>query len=254
VNFTKANSTGYAYGVSNQKSARNTTPYLGLVYDITPVASLYASHTEIFNPQSEIDINGKTLAPVNGKSDELGVKTELFERKLNLSAAMFRTQQINAAEQAGYVGSKAYYKGINAKSQGFELDVSGELAKGWQLSAGYTQLTLKGDEHQDVKTYVPRKLFRVSSTYQLPFLAKVKVGANVNWQADIFRDQGAGIFIRQASYAIANLMARYDVTPNLSLSANLNNVGNQKYLTSLYWDQGYFAAPRNGSVALNWKY
>ncbi|MEB0031987.1 TonB-dependent siderophore receptor [Undibacterium sp. RTI2.1] len=254
VNVTKADSTGFAYGVSSQKSARNTTPYLGLVYDIAPNASIYASHTEIFNPQSEIDINGKTLDPVKGKSDELGFKTELFDRKLNLSAALFKTQQNNAAEQAGYVGAKAYYKGIDAESQGLELDASGEIAKGWQVSAGYTQLTLKGSDGQDVKTYVPRKLFRVSSTYQLPFLTQAKVGASMNWQADTFRDEGAGIVIRQASYAVVNLMARYDVNPKLSISANLNNIGNQQYLTSLYWSQGYYAAPRNGSVAINWKY
>lgn len=254
VNVTKADSTGFAYGVSSQKSARNTTPYFGVVYDIAPNASIYASHTEIFNPQSEIDINGKTLDPVKGKSDELGFKTELFDRKLNLSAALFKTQQNNAAEQAGYIGTKAYYKGIDAESQGLELDASGEIAKGWQVSAGYTQFTLKGSDGQDVKTYVPRKLFRVSSTYQLPFLTQAKIGASMNWQADTFRDEGAGIVIRQASYAVVNLMARYDVSPKLSISANLNNIGNQQYLTSLYWSQGYYAAPRNGSVAINWKY
>ncbi|MFZ6769879.1 TonB-dependent siderophore receptor [Undibacterium sp. Di26W] len=254
ANHTKAESTGYAYGVSSQKNASKTTPYLGLVYDLTSYASVYASHTEIFNPQSEVDVSGKTLDPVKGKGDELGIKVELFERKLNLSAAVFKIQQNNAAEQAGYIGTKTYYKGIDAQSQGFELDASGELAKGWNLSAGYTQLSLKGSDDKDVKTYVPRKLFRLSITYQLPFMPQAKVGGSLNWQGDTFRDEGSGIIIRQDSYATMNLMARYDVNQNFSITANLNNVSNEKYLTSLYWSQSYYAAPRNGSVTINWKY
>lgn len=254
ANHTKAESSGYAYGVSSRKNANNTSPYLGFVYDLTPYASVYASHTEIFNPQSEVDASGKTLDPVKGKGDELGVKLELFARKLNLSAAVFKIQQDNAAEQAGYIGTKSFYRGIDAQSQGFEFDASGELAKGWNLSAGYTQLRLKGSNDRDVKTYVPRKLFRLSTTYQLPFMPQAKVGGGLNWQSDTFRDEGSGNIIRQGSYATLNLMARYDVNQNLSISANLNNVSDQKYLTSLYWSQGYYAAPRNGSVAVNWKY
>ncbi|WP_234030532.1 TonB-dependent siderophore receptor [Undibacterium sp. 14-3-2] len=254
ANRTKAETKGNSYGVSSAKNASKTTPYLGLVYDLTPYVSTYASHTEIFNPQSEIDASGKTLDPVKGKGDELGVKAELFERKLNLSAAVFKIRQENAAEQAGYIGAKAYYRGIDATSQGFEFDASGELAKGWNLSAGYTQLSLKGSNDKDVKTYVPRKLFRLSTTYQLPFLPQAKVGGSLNWQSDIFRDEGSGNIIRQGSYAVLNLMARYDVTPKLSIALNLNNVSDQKYLTSLYWSQAYYAAPRNGSVTVNWKY
>lgn len=59
---------------------------------------------------------------------------------------------------------------------------------------------------------------------------------------------------RQASYALLNLMARYDVTKHVGVSANLNNVTDKKYITSLYSSQGYYAAPRNGRVVLNWKY
>jgi len=254
ANHTKAETSGNSYGVSSIKNASKTTPYLGLVYELTPSVSAYASHTEIFNPQSEVDASGKTLDPVKGKGDELGVKAELFDRKLNLSAAVFKIRQNNAAEQAGYVGTKAYYRGIDATSQGFEFDASGELAKGWNLSAGYTQLSLKGGDDKDVKTYVPRKLFRLSTTYQLPFLPQAKVGGSMNWQSDTFRDEGSGNVIRQGSYAVLNLMARYEVNPNLSIALNLNNVSDQKYLTSLYWSQSYYAAPRNGSVTVNWKY
>ena len=37
-------------------------------------------------------------------------------------------------------------------------------------------------------------------------------------------------------------------------SVNLNNVTDKKYLTSLYWTQSLYAAPRNGSATLTWTY
>ncbi len=58
----------------------------------------------------------------------------------------------------------------------------------------------------------------------------------------------------QQGYALLNLMARYDISKQVSVTANLNNVTNKKYISSLYFSQGYYGAPVNGSVAINWKY
>ncbi|MRW88657.1 TonB-dependent siderophore receptor [Duganella sp. FT80W] len=255
LNSTRARSSGESYGTTKYKSASKTTPYVGVVYDINRDLSAYASHTEIFNPQSETDANGVPLDPVEGKTTEAGLKAALFNNKLNVSGAVFKTKQDNTAEQAGYVGAKAYYRGVNAESQGFEFDSSGELTKGWQASAGFTRLTsLKGDQGQAVRTYVPRSTLRVNTTYQLPGVPQLKVGGTLAWQSEIWIDQGGGIKTTQESYATLGLMAHYEFNRNLSLNLNLNNVTDKKYLTSLYWTQSLYAAPRNGSATLSWKY
>jgi outer-membrane receptor for ferric coprogen and ferric-rhodotorulic acid len=100
---------------------------------------------------------------------------------------------------------------------------------------------------------MPRRLLRLSATYQVPALPQLRVGASANWQDDIYRDEGTAV-IRQPSYATLGLMARYDIDRQLSVAVNVNNVADKKYLTSLYWSQAYYAAPRNASVTLNWKY
>jgi outer membrane receptor for ferric coprogen and ferric-rhodotorulic acid len=255
VNHTRAKSSGNSYGTSKYRSATKTTPYVGLVYDINSVWSAYASHTEIFNPQSEIDVTGAPLAPVEGKTSEAGVKAAFFDNKLNASGAIFRTKQDNTAEAAGMIGAKTYYRGVNAESEGFEFDLSGELAKGWQASAGITRLTsLKGDDGEAVRTFVPRTTARVNTTYQVPAVPALKVGATLAWQSETSVDQEPGIRTVQSSYATLGLMARYQIDKNLSLSVNLNNVNDKKHLTSLYWTQAYYAAPRNGSATLSWSY
>lgn len=254
ANYTSSDTTGLAYGVSRQTSASKATPYAGLVYDLSKNVSAYASYTEIFNPQYQTDSSGATLKPLEGKSYELGLKSEFFNKKLNASAALFRVEQSNAAEQAGYIGAKAYYRGIQAHSEGLELDLSGELAQGLQGSLGYTVMTIKDADGNSARNYVPKKLLRMAMTYQVPEIEKLRVGASVNWQGKTSQLQTPAITTVQESYALLNLMARYDISKQLSVTANLNNVTNKKYIQSLYAAQGYYGAPINGSLALNWKY
>ncbi|PRC93134.1 TonB-dependent siderophore receptor [Solimicrobium silvestre] len=255
ANYTDAQSTGIAYGISHQTSASATTPYTGLVYDLNKSVSAYASYTEIFNPQYQTNASGATLAPVTGKSYELGLKSDLIDRKLNASAALFRVEQQNAAEQAGYIGTTAYYRGINANSEGVEMELSGELAKGWQANLGYTAMTIKDQDGNPARTYVPKTLLRMATTYQVPQLEKLKIGASFNWQGKTSYVQSAPTnTTTQQGYGLLNLMMRYDISKQLSVSANINNVTNQKYISSLYWSQAYYGAPINGSISLNWKY
>ena len=254
ANYTHADTTGIAYDISRKTNASSTTPYAGLVYDLTKNVSTYASYTEIFNPQYQTDSNGATLKPVAGKSYELGLKSEFFDRKLNASAALFRVEQNNSAEQAGYIGARAYYRGIDVHSEGVELDLSGKLAKGLEGNIGYTVMTIKDKDGSAAKNYVPKKILRVAATYQIPQFEKLRIGASVNWQGKTSYTQTPTITTVQQGYALLNLMARYDINKHINISANLNNVTNKKYISSLYWAQSYYGAPINGSAAINWTY
>ncbi len=255
LNAVKVDSKGSAYGVSQTKSQSDTTPYVGLVYDIDRHVSAYASYTEIFNPQSSIDSKGRTLAAATGKSLEAGLKSEWLDGRLNLSGALFETRQQNVAETAGTTADfKTYYKGVDSESQGIELDASGELAKGWQANAGYSQLRITGDDGRDARTFIPRKQFRLATTYRVAGVPKLKVGASLSWQDAISNKVSDTLTLHQGAYAQLGLMANYDISRNVSLSLNLNNVTDKKHLTSLYWTQSLYAAGRNGSATLSWKY
>lgn len=258
---TRVEVNGYSYGEDRYSDANNVSPYIGAIYDLTEQFSVYGSYTDIFNPQYQTDITGTPLQPVSGNSKEIGLKSDWFGKKLNASLAYFWTEQKNLAQSAGYTSTfKTYYEGVDAESDGFQIDVSGALTDNWQVNLGYTQFSLTDPQGNDVKTYTPRKLFRLSTVYRLPFLEALKVGANVSWQDDIYRSDvydyasGATTEVRQSAYALVNLMARYDIDKNLSVNANFNNVTDEKYLTSLMWSQSYYGAPRNFSLSLNWKY
>jgi outer membrane receptor for ferric coprogen and ferric-rhodotorulic acid len=254
ANTAKVTTSGNSYGVDSYRSATKTSPYAGLVYDINRNVSAYASYTSIFNPQSEIDASRHPLAPVEGKTYELGLKSELFGGRANLSGAIFNTKQDNAAQLLGYLnGIDAYYEGISAKSKGVEIELSGQITRNWNANIGLSQLSMEGNDGEDVKTYIPRKTVRGATTYRFESMPQLKVGASVSWQSKIYLDDVVAV-IRQGSYTSVGLMAQYDINPHLKLSANVNNLTDNRHLTSLYWNQSYYAAPRNASVSLNWSY
>ncbi|MGQ7960243.1 TonB-dependent siderophore receptor [Pseudomonas sp. SP16.1] len=244
-------SSGGNYGSDKTtKYSGEVVPYAGVVFDLTEQYSVYASYTEVFDPQTETDASGSRLAPVEGVNYEAGIKGELFDDRVNLALAVFRTEQDNVAEMAGMVGGRSYYRAVEGlTSEGYELEISGELLPGLQAMAGYTFVDITDANDDHAVTYSPKHMFKAATTYRVPGLEQLKVGASLNWQDEVYN----GI-AEQDAYAVVNLMASYDIDPNWTVSANLNNLTDEKYLTSLYWTQAYYAAPRNASMSVSWKY
>ena len=244
-------SEGSSYGSSKSTSYDDeVVPYAGLVFDLDERFSLYASYTEIFNPQTRSDANGDRLEPVEGVNYEAGIKGELLQKKLNVSVAVFRTEQDNVAEMAGMNGATAYYRGVEGiTSQGYEVELSGEVLDGLQATAGYTFVDITDAEDRHAITYAPKHLVRASTSYRLPQMPRLKVGANLRWQDETHKGTA-----QQDAYAVVGLMASYAIDDHWSVSANLDNLTDEKYLTSLYWDQAYYAAPRNASMTVSWNY
>ena len=248
---------GRSYGEGREASSGRTTPYAGVTWDLSREQVLYASYAEIFNPQYQVDANRQALKPVEGSNTEIGYKQELQGGKGIASVALFRSEQRNLAEAGGYFpDGTAYYRGIDAIAEGVQADVSGQLSPRLQAGLGYTSLAIKDPGGHDVRTYVPRQMLRLSSTYRVPGLEQLKLGGNLNWEDDAHVVYN-GTEIRQSAYAVLNLMARYDISPKLHTTVNVNNATDVKHLNSLYWGswgQGHYGAPRNVNVALNWRY
>lgn len=247
---------GQSYGVAKSMAVHGElTPYTGLVYDLTDEVSTYASYTTIFTPQRASDINRKQLDPVDGISYETGVKGEFLDGALNTSLALFQTRQNNLAQIAGTMPdnpSEYYYEGVDGvRSQGYELEASGMVMTDWQLAASYTDFSIQDADGNATKTYTPKQLLKLASTYQL---AKWKLGGSWNWQDEISRINGAGTTTKQGSYALLNLMARYDINKQWHTQLNVDNVTDKKYLNSLYWDQGFYGAPRSFMLTTGWTF
>jgi len=253
---------GHSYGEPNDFDDTRTTPFAGLVLDLGRHHSLYASHGEIFNPQSETDAENRLVGALTGDNAELGWKGEWLDGALNASLALFRARQRNLAEAAGFDPGtgRTYYAGIDAESRGYEAEIAGHVAN-WRLSAGYARLRIEDDDGAAARTYVPRQTLRVAATWQAP-LPGLRLGARLRWQDAIHDDQVAQaadgtatpVRVRQDAYALLGLMARYDFAGRWNVTLNVDNATDEKYIPSLYWDQAFYGAPRSATLTVGYRF
>lgn len=262
-NLTRATSEGYSYGAPTNYKRTRVLPFAGATLDIASNISAYASYATIFNPQTQVDVDRRLLDPIEGDNIEAGLKGEWNEGRLTASIAIFQARQNNTAELAGFdttIG-QSIYRGVDAKSRGVEFEFGGELAAGLQATGGYTIMRLRDEGGGTARTFVPRSTARLNLTYSPPRLQAVRLGASLRYQSRIYLEPGstsvttgAPIRVTQPGYALVDLLARYDLSPHLSLSLNLKNVTNVKYIEALNYDQGYHGAPRSALVTLGVKY
>ncbi|AIY67374.1 TonB-dependent siderophore receptor [Pseudoalteromonas piratica] len=265
IRHTAWETSGLSYGNDKSRDVSDTTSHLGTVYQINDDINVYASYSETFAPQAEQDINGQTLDPISGDTKEIGIKTELFNDLMMVNVALFDTEQKNIAvadTENSTPDNTVHIAAPGIQSQGFELELSGEIGYGVSANLGYTYTDIDvsdtfnagNTEAQLVKDYTPKQVFKLAAKYDAAFLEGLTFGMNMRWQDDISRVQKQTPYVvtEQSAYALVNFMASYEINSQLSLTANVNNVFDKKYLNSLYWAQGYYGAPRNYALSLNW--
>ena len=259
VRYTDWETKGTAYSVVQTRDDSEVIPYIGTVYDFTESLSAYASYTETFVPQKELDINAEQLAPVIGKSAEVGLKAQLLDEQVFVTLAYFDAKQdgLAVALPDSLPSDTRYYAADGINSDGFEIELSGRLTDDLSASISFSNLSIDGDEL--VKDYTPENQLKMAATYQVPFIDGLTLGANYRWQDSISRVQvkdpagNALATTKQDAYGLLDLMATYEITQNVGVTFNVNNSTDEKYINSLYWEQGYYVAPRNYSLSVNWQ-
>jgi len=256
-------------GTSDTQESGKVVPYAGLTYDLNDNFTAYASYTEIFQPQTQYRTRTRAmLAPNEGKNYEFGLKGEFFGGRLNSSLAYFEVHEENRplADTAwnSQPGVDYSYIGTKTKTKGYEAEISGELAKGWQLQAGYTHKIARNSDGDKVATWEPEDQVSFYSTYKLlGSLDKLTVGGGARWQSAGWQTvnnwgyPGGGRYEKftQDPYWLVDLMTRYQVTDNLSVTFNVNNLFDKHYYTNIgFYDSAYPGDPRNMMVTTRWDF
>ncbi|ROR08688.1 ferric-rhodotorulic acid/ferric-coprogen receptor FhuE [Erwinia sp. JUb26] len=249
-----------ARGTSGDKDSNKIAPYAGLTYDINDTYSAYASYTTIFQPQSSRDASASYLDPVTGKSYEAGLKGDWANSRLTATLSVFRTEQNNLGVNTyGFItGTTEYaYQAVDSVSRGVEFEVNGALTDNWQMTFGASRYIAEQRDGTAVKPELPRTTAKLFTSYRLPMLQDLTVGGGVNWQNHTWQDNVAGPLgstqVEQSSYTLVNLFSRYQVTKQLSVQANINNLFDKEYYDYL-GTYAVYGAPRNFSVSANYNF
>ncbi|MEY1661231.1 TonB-dependent siderophore receptor [Isoalcanivorax beigongshangi] len=238
-------------------------PYVGLIYDLRPELSLYTSYSSIFLPQSERDLQGRRLDPLEGVNYEGGLKAELLQQRLTATLSYFQLEQDNFAQASGGTtptGEPAFRAVNGVRTKGHELELVGALSERWNLHASYTHKIAR--RHGDkVDTLSPENQLRLYATYDFADqLDGLTLGGGARWMdktwGDVSYPPSNGIRRHTVDdYWVLDAMARYRINDRLSASLSVTNLLDEKYYSIFSWYGTYtWGEPRNTRLNVTYRF
>lgn len=256
---------GVSWGVSTDSDEDGGSPYVGFTWEVLDDLNLYGSYSDIYQPQYYLDEDQQPLGSAEGKSYELGLKKQL-DNGLLASIALFRTEQENLQEFVGYSDGDdiddtdysddftfAEYRGINVEAEGIELEVVGNITEELRIQAGYTHLKMEDQNGTKARNFIPRNTFKMLASWAPSWQPKFDFGVSARWQDEVYFDSTFGR-INQDGYSVLGAYARYAFNDSLNIALNMDNITDEKYLSSVKYEQSYYAQPLNYNLSVNWRY
>ena len=244
---------------------------LSALYKLTPESSVYGLVATSKAPPGGNNFTLSTAAnsaanvnydPQETTNYELGGKWDLLKEKLSLSAALYRTDVKNEIE-VDPTNPAVYYQNGKKRVQGVELGVTGEITRGWIVSAGYTRMSTKVQRGRSVLAngeeqlaYTPKQAFTSWTSYTLPM--GLQIGGGVRYAGKLLRgsDGAVGTPAFVESYWVADAMASYPINKNVDVRLNVYNLTDKEYAASIN-KSGYRyipGTPRSASLTANIKF
>ena len=132
-------------------------------------------------------------------------------------------------------------------TRGFELEGSGSPLTGWNVSLGGSHYRIEDGDGNAVRRYVPRTLIRTFTTWNPPgILHGLTIGGGVNWQSDssvdVYGPNGL-TRVEQDAVTLVSLLARYQLSPQVSVQINGANLLDEKYYVLDEYGNLYYGTP-----------
>lgn len=149
------------------------SPNVGIVYQPTEEVSLYGSFSRSFQPNIfAIRADGSFLEPERGTQYEIGVRGIFLDERLISNLSLYRLTKTNIGVTDPNDPDFSIPVG-EQRSQGIELDVTGEILPGWNVIATYAYtdaVITKGDDFAPEGnrfTNVPKNSASLWTTYEV---------------------------------------------------------------------------------------
>jgi iron complex outermembrane receptor protein len=208
-----------------------TTWRTGLVYEIAPGISPYASYSESFTPVQGVDFYGDPFEPLRGDQIEAGVKW-MPSRSFALTVAAFRMEEQNRLTNDPENISNTIQTG-RVRSQGGELEALYSGDNGWTVTgaASFTDVEVlessfdyeEGRQLNDV----PRRLASLWVDKRLELGGgALSLGAGARYVGST-TSYGETTTIHSADYTLFDLRAEYAQGPYFA-RLNVNNVADRQ--------------------------
>lgn len=237
---------------------------VGIMFKPLPNATVYLSRNTTSSPPGACANQGGSNCPSDSLNDftvstkaeetkntELGIKWDLLDGKLSLTAALYNTEKDNARiadEDGNYTLNAGNHRG-----RGYDLGIAGQITPRWAITAGYTYLDAeeKDKETKNVPINTAEHTFALWTTYAIT--DKFTIGGGANHVSMKYVNP-------QNTYAVPkywryDAMAAYRLTKEATLQFNVTNLFDEVYFDSSH--VGSFATLQPGrsvTARLNYRF
>ena len=259
----------YSITSSNQQGSvsahsGNLNYNLGLTLKPLPTVSVYVAHATSSNPVgAELDASSslygglnptftgnQILPPEQNTADEIGVKTELFDRHLLATAALFNTVKDNARETIGS-GNAARITSTGAyRIQGIDLELAGKVTDRLSLFGGYVIMDTRVTKTAIAQNLgsrlanIANRSFSLLAKYQLT--DKIEIGVQTINNSRVAGGTLAANANVLPSYWRFDAFVEYKVNENFNLKLYGSNLTDRRIYDALYQSAAPFALIQPG--------
>ena len=250
---------------NTKQTQSRVSPQFGVVYEASDYVSVYGAYGENFRPLSGADANGDGFEPNQSTSTEVGVKFPLNDGALFGTVAVFKVEQDNmlVVDDA----TAFTYAAIGeAQSKGIEIDLTGELTDTLEVWASYAYVdaTIENSFFDANFGYtveagasllnVPEQQLSLQLVQSTDLYGKaIKFGGGLLHVGK--RNGFFGTDFELPSYTTARAFVNYDVTDEIGIAAEVNNLFDETYYTNSFadaWVQP--GTPRNAKFSASYKF
>lgn len=216
------------------KPATNGSVYVAYGSSYTPPASANFALSATANNQ-----NNGALDPQKTDNYEIGTKWNLLNNQLNITAALFRTEN---DKQASFDDLLQPVQMGKTRVSGYELMAVGNLTDNWQITAGLTKMNAKAiDQNSSAGLastgvrWVPEYSATLWTQYAFN---NFSIGGGLRYMGDQKRlvtteDPSVTNMPEIPSYTVADAMIAYAVNKNVNLRLNVYNLFDKEYINTM---------------------
>ena len=263
-----------------------TAPYLensdnliswkaGVLYKPAPEGSIYAAFATSKTPPGGANfalsatngnVNAPNMDPQTTRNIEIGTKWDVLAKTLALTAAVYRTENLNEISLLDSV-TNTYSQLGKRRVEGVELGMVGQFTRAWQVTAGVATMKNKIIEGTTAANspgaqvrWSPDLPATLWSSYNVNDKFTVGGGARYTSRQKRLIDPTLDASIQNVpeidGYAVADALLSYKLNKNVSIQFNVYNVFNKFYVSTLNnsGSRLAFGTERSAQLSANFAY
>jgi iron complex outermembrane receptor protein len=243
--FFRANDFAAAVGSTPPVKFTRFSPQAGVVYEFSPMFSLYASYGEGFRPNSGTNVASVPFEPETTRAYEVGAKFATADERISGTIALFDIKKSNVLTTDPLNPGFALALG-SARSKGVEFDLNGELPGEFRIWLSYAYLDAEvGEDARDPSFNTPilkgDPLLNIPKHTANVLLTRdfkigddtLMIGGGVNYVSSRLGEVADKSF-RLPSYTLVKLLASYELSDQFKIAAEVDNLLDKHYYPSSF--------------------